>query len=138
MAGKKQTNDRIGRDQNISAGNGGVAIGGNVSGSTIVTGNDNVVNAQSSYFLPIYQKVDDKKDLTPEAKADLKAEIQDVEAEVKKGEQADETFLARRLRNIQRIAPDILEVVTTTLTNPIAGFSLVAKKVAEKAKASAT
>lgn len=137
MATKKQGGDYIGRDQKISAGNGSVVIGGNVTGSTIVTGNQNVVTAGTNFFLPIYQAIEERKDLTPDAKADLKAEIQEVEAEVKKGEQADETFLARRLRNIRRIAPDILDVVTATLTNPTAGFSLIARKVAEKARASA-
>lgn len=137
MATKKQGGDYIGRDQKISAGNGSVVIGGNVSGSTIVTGNQNVVTSGTNFFSPIYQAIEERKDLTPNAKADLKAEIQDVEAEVKKGEQADETFLARRLRNIRRIAPDILDVVTATLTNPAAGFSLIARKVAEKARASA-
>jgi len=33
-----------------------------------------------------------------------------------------------------RIAPDIGEVVLTTLTNPVAGFATVIKKVAERAK----
>jgi len=137
MAGKKQGGEYVGRDQKISAGNGSVVIGGNVTGSTIITGDRNVVSPGVNFFLPIYQAVEEKKDLTPDAKADLKAEIQELEAEVKKGEQADETFLARRLRNIRRIAPDILEVVTATLANPAAGFGLIAKKVAEKAKASA-
>ncbi|MGQ9832933.1 MAG: hypothetical protein ACUVRJ_03895 [Candidatus Villigracilaceae bacterium] len=137
MATKKQGGDYIGRDQKISAGNGSVVIGGNVTNSTIVTGDKNVVTSGANFFLPIYQAIEERKDLTADAKADLKAEIQDVEAEVKKGEQADETFLARRLRNIRRIAPDILEVVTATLTNPTAGFSLIARKVAEKARASA-
>lgn len=137
MATKKQGGDYIGRDQKISAGNGSVVIGGNVTGSTIVTGNQNVVTTETNFFLPIYQAIEEKKDLKPDAKADLKAEVQEVEAEVKKGEKADEAFLARRLRNIRRIAPDILDVVTATLTNPAAGFSLIARKVAEKAKTSA-
>ena len=33
---------------------------------------------------------------------------------------------------IQRIAPDILDVVMATIANPAAGFGMVAKKVAEK------
>jgi hypothetical protein len=137
MADKKQGGDYVGRDQKISAGNGSVVIGGNVTGSTIITGDRNVVSTGANFFLPIYQAVEEKKDLPPDAKADLKAEVQELESEVKKGDQADESFLARRLRNIRRIAPDILEVVTATLTNPAAGFSLIVKKVAEKARASA-
>lgn len=137
MADKKQTGNSVGRDRKLLAGNGSVVVGGNVSGSTIITGSQNVVSLQANFFLPVYQAVDAKKNLTPEAKSDLKAEIQEVEDEVKKGDQVDESFLARRLRNIKRIAPDILDVVVATIANPLAGFSLIAKKVAEKSKESA-
>ncbi len=46
----------------------------------------------------------------------------------------DESFLSRRFRNIARVAPDILDVVVATLTNPLAGLGLVATKIAEKAR----
>jgi hypothetical protein len=79
-----------------------------------------------------------KPDLAPQEKADVQAELQEVEQELRKGEQADETFIQRRLRNVKRMAPDILDVVLTTFANPVLGMGMVAKKVAEKMKADAT
>ena len=64
----------------------------------------------------------------------MKADVEDIQQEVAKKEDADESFLTRRFRNIKRMAPDILDVVLTTLANPRAGFSAVVTKVANKAK----
>jgi hypothetical protein len=69
---------------------------------------------------------------------DVKVEIQEVREELEKQDEADESFILRRLRNIGRMAPDILEVTLATITNPILGFGILAKKIAEKAKATAT
>ena len=57
--------------------------------------------------------------------------------EAQKGDKADESFLRRHLRNIQRMAPDIFDVVIGSLINPLAGLGMAVKKVAEKAKAEA-
>jgi 2-hydroxy-3-keto-5-methylthiopentenyl-1-phosphate phosphatase len=70
-------------------------------------------------------------------KADLKADVKDIQQEIKKGKKADNEFIARRLRNIKRMAPEILEVVVATIVNPVFGLSVAAKKVAEKIKATA-
>ncbi|HBY08693.1 MAG TPA: hypothetical protein DEH22_13260 [Chloroflexi bacterium] len=67
----------------------------------------------------------------------MKANVAEIKAEDEKGDQAEESFIARRLRNIQRMAPDILEVMLATIANPAAGFGMVAKKVAEKMQAGA-
>lgn len=91
----------------------------------------------AALFAPIYERIEGRPGTGPEDKADLKSDLGDVEAEVKKGDRADETVLSRRLRNIQRMAPDILEVVVATLTGPLAGLSAVARKVAERMRASA-
>lgn len=129
--------DFVGRDKRITAGEGSVVIDGNVTGSTVVTGSHNAVGAQGDFFQVIYRAIDERPDLSPADKADLKVEVQEIEAEVKKGDQADESFLAHRLRNIKRIAPDIVDVVLAALGNPIAGFGMVAKKVVERMKLSA-
>jgi hypothetical protein len=70
-------------------------------------------------------------------KAYFKAEVEDVEAEVAKGEEANLGFLERRLCNLQRMAPDILEVVISTLGNPSLGVATAIRKALEKAKADA-
>jgi predicted transport protein len=87
-------------------------------------------------FDTLYTTIDVKTNLTKADKADLKQEIEELRQELTKKAQADETFLMRHLRNIGRMAPDILEVTIATITNPVAGFGMVAKKIAEKFKAS--
>ena len=71
-------------------------------------------------------------------KEDLKAEVKDIEASVtaaaQKNEKVEEAFLARRFRNIARMAPDILDVVVAMLANPLAGLGIAVRKIAEKAK----
>jgi hypothetical protein len=88
-------------------------------------------------FAVLYQQVAQKPDLPPQEKADVQAELQEVEHELGKGEQADEGFIWRRLRNVKRMAPNILDVVLATFANPALGLGMVAKKVAEKMKAEA-
>ena len=112
-------------------------IGGDANNNMIFTGNNNQANVVHNAFQPIYHAVEESK-LPVADKQDITAEVKDLEDEVKKGEEADEGFLARRLRNIQRMSTDILDVALTTLSSPVAGLSMVAKKVAEKMKAEAT
>jgi len=129
--------DKMAKEKrSLRAGDGSVVIGGNVSGSNIVVGDNNVVHSSSAThaptFVAIYKMVEEHPTLSPVEKTDVKAELQEVEKETQKGEQADESVLARHLRNVQRMAPDILDVVLTTLANPVAGFGMVARKVAQK------
>ena len=134
--------DFVGRDKITKAEGGGIAIGGNVTNSTLITGDHNVVgatvNLQVQYLEHIYQAIEQRPDTDPLDQEDLKAAVDEIKAEDEKGDQADETFIARRLRNIQRMAPDILEVVLTTIGNPLARFGVVARKVAEKMRAEAS
>jgi hypothetical protein len=126
----------------ISAGNNSVVIGGSVQGSNIVIGNNNTVANSSVNIAPlfdeIYKKLDVKKDLNPQEKEDVHSELKDAQLELEKPE-PDENFLARRFRNIKRMAPDIAEIALETLKNPISGvveiIKKVSKKVAEEASA---
>ncbi|MBK8428727.1 MAG: hypothetical protein IPL27_23500 [Lewinellaceae bacterium] len=45
----------------------------------------------------------------------------------------DETFLARRFRNLKRMAPEITEIAFETLKNPIGGVAEIIKRIAKKA-----
>jgi truncated hemoglobin YjbI len=89
----------------------------------------------TSVFQDFYRRVAESPTLAPADKADVTAELQEVEQELAKGDQADATFIQRRLRAIQQMAPDILEVVLTTFANPLAGLGMVAKKIADKMNA---
>ncbi|HKZ85453.1 MAG TPA: hypothetical protein VJ793_17595 [Anaerolineae bacterium] len=138
--------DVVGRDKIISPGQyidtgGGAYIGGDVStgGGKFVGRDDYSTTGLSGeevarLFESIYDRIDARPNTGDADKADLKAEVKDVQAEAAKGEKADEGFLTRHLRNIGRMAPDILEVVLATLANPAVGLGMAAKKIAEKAK----
>jgi hypothetical protein len=91
----------------------------------------------TNLFNHLYQIIDAHPNLTSQDKSDIKSDVNDVRQELSKREKADENFIMRRLRNIGRVAPDILEVTLATIVSPALGFGLVAKKIAEKVKASA-
>lgn len=56
----------------------------------------------------------------------------EIQSEVIKGEKKNEGIIEDRLKNIAVMTPDILEVVLSTLANPIIGLGVVVKKVVEK------
>jgi hypothetical protein len=107
-----------------------------VTGSTIVTGSGNTVTNAHNAFVPVYRAIEESA-RPPEKKADLKAETAEIEAEVAKGDKADESFLARRLRSLVAMAPDIAEVVMAALSGPGAAVAAIVKKVTEKVKSEA-
>ena len=114
---------------NVSAGSGSIVIGGDVNGSNLSLFNHNVE------FKPLFQLIEkevDKNDkLSPADKEDVKAELQEIQTALEESE-PNETFLARRFRNIKRMAPEIVEVAFETLKNPIGGVAEVIKRVAAK------
>jgi hypothetical protein len=140
----KQTNvagDYHEGDRSVNT-DGGAYVGGNVSvdhGGKFVGRDDNSTTGLSGaevakLFETIYQKIDARPDTPPQDKEDLKAEVTDLQAEVAKGDEANETFLERRLRNIKRMAPDILEVMVSLFANPALGLATAVRKVMNKAK----
>lgn len=119
----------------VSAGDGSVVIGGNVDRSNIVVGDNNVVSNQVAQIAPlfkvIFEAVESQPNLTPSEKEDVKAELQEVQTALEEPK-PDETFIARRLRTIKRMAPEIVEVAVETLKNPIGGVAEVIKRIAAK------
>ena len=121
--------DFVGRDKNTS-----ISIGGSVSGSNIVVGDgNNVTNSAKTQnlFAPVYHAIEQAA-LPAQDKDDLKTEVKEIEAEVNKGALADESFLARRLRNLKRMAPEIAEVAFSILAGPGAVVAELVKQVAVK------
>jgi hypothetical protein len=113
----------------------------NVSGGTFV-GRDQHTHCGATpeqiaqLFAAVLDQIQDHPVLTPDAKADLAADVKQVQAAIATGPRADDSFIARRLRNLQRMAPDILDVVLKTLANPLLGLPSVAEKVAARLKQS--
>ncbi len=113
-----------------------IYVAGDVKESNIVVGNENTITITQNIFKPIYRAIEKSKREETE-KVDLVADVNDIESEITKGEQADESFLARRLRNLKKSAPDIADVALSALAGPGAAISTIVKKVAEKIKSEA-
>ena len=124
------------KKEGLVAGNNSIVIGGNVQDSNIIVGSHNKVTNQTINITPlfkeIYQKVEDSKVLHPQEKTDVKEELQEIQTVLEKPN-PDETFLARRFRNLKRMAPEITEIAFETLKNPIGGVAEVIKRIAKRA-----
>ena len=129
--------DHVGRDKHVHGNETNIRIGGSVSRSNIVVGNNNIVTNNTStqnIFAPVYDAIKQSSRSTQD-KEDLQAEVQEIEATVSQSESIDEPWLTRRLRALKKIAPDIAEVALSALAGPGAAIATVAKKIAEKVKA---
>ena len=127
--------DFVGRDKIVSAGERGVTIGGNVSNSTIITGDGNLVGGDlQQIFAPVYQAIE-RSERPAQEKADLTAEVQEI-AQALQQPQVDESWMARRLRNLKRMAPDIAGVLLAGLSGPPAVMAETVRKIAAKVKES--
>jgi hypothetical protein len=129
-----QTSVRVG---NISDVSGNV----NIAGRNITTHQTtNGVNLAElgELFNELYRNIDALPAASPALKEDITEDVKDIQAVVteaaQKNEKVEEGFLARRFRNIARMAPDILDMVVAMLANPLAGMGVAAGKLAEKAK----
>jgi len=123
------------KSKNQNAGNGSIVIGGSVQGSNIVIGDHNTVSNHSVNIAPlfqtIYQYVDAHPKLQAGKKQDAKEELGEIETALKEAK-PDESFIARRFRNLKRMSPEIVEVAFETLKNPMGGVTEVIKRIASK------
>ncbi|HEY84542.1 MAG TPA: hypothetical protein G4N96_05450 [Chloroflexi bacterium] len=91
--------------------------------------------ALADFFASIARQISDDPKLRPADKADAKAELAEIEeAAAEDPEALKDSFLSRRLRNIERAAPDIIDVILATLANPVAGLGVVGAKIKAKAE----
>lgn len=118
---------------------GGINIKGNVSiKGGKVAGRDNVekniTNVHIS-FAPVYHALKENATVPPRVKNKVEADVKQIEKEVKKGDAAKVSFIQQRLENIEKMAPDIADVVMAALQNPVAGISVALRKVLAKMQA---
>lgn len=118
---------------------GGINIKGNVTiKNSRVAGRDNVekkiINTNLS-FAPVYHALKENATILSDSKKTIEESVKQIEKEVKKGAEAKASFIQQRLENIQKMAPDIADVVIATLQNPAVGISLAVKKVLSKMQA---
>ena len=119
----------------LSAGDGSIVIGGNVKGSNIVMGNHNTISNQSVNIAPLFQTIYHYVDTHPKLQAgkkqDAKEELKEIEIALEEPK-PDENFILRRFRNLNRMAPEIVEVAFETLKNPIGGVADIIRRIAKK------
>jgi hypothetical protein len=88
-------------------------------------------------FDQVYRSIEQRPETSKVKKDDLKAEVQDIQSIVtqtsEKNEPANENILLRHFRNIARMAPDVLEVITAVLADPLSGLGIAVAKIAAKA-----
>lgn len=109
----------------------GVAIGTN-SQATVSYGVSGEQLAE--LFAPIYSRIQQRPEDPGVDKQQLKKAVQDVQQEAAKGEQANGNTIKGWLGFVAAVAPDILEVIVSTLTSPVAGIATLIRKIAEEAK----
>ena len=127
----------------------GVSMGNisDVSGKVNVAGRDIITHETTTglsaaeikqLFAPLYQAIETRPNTSASAKEDLTTDVKEIQTVIteaaQKNEKVDEGFLARRFRNLARMAPDVLDVLVATLGNPLAGLGVAVKKLADKAK----
>ncbi|RJP52512.1 MAG: hypothetical protein C4583_06740 [Anaerolineaceae bacterium] len=118
-------------------------IGDVSNGAIVVQGRNATVTVyqgiQGTELAPLFDKVYQSIAALPSASADEKQELAEtakrIETEVaKNGESANQTSLQRWMDNIQKMAPDIVDVILASLGGPLSAATAVLKKIAERAK----
>jgi uncharacterized protein associated with vWA-MoxR-VMAP ternary system len=119
-------------------------ISGNVSGGIITQGrNAKVVVRQNSgadineiesLFKQLYQHIETRPQDPNVDKEEIAQTLQKLEEETAKGEQANQTKMDRWMANLNKMAPDIVDVILASLGGPVTGITAVLKKVAEHAR----
>ncbi len=78
-------------------------------------------------------KAIDKLDtLSTEAKKAAKEDVKVIAQEIAKGKSGDLSWLEKRLNTLIIMAPDILDVVSETLLNPLKGIGVTLKKIGDQ------
>ncbi|MCA9968557.1 MAG: hypothetical protein KC423_30135, partial [Anaerolineales bacterium] len=67
-------------------------------------------------------------------KEDVTAEVEELKAGLEADDNPPDNFWLRRLRNIERMAPDLIDTIATTTVNPVAGLKTVWDKIVTKAR----
>ncbi len=133
--------DVVGRDEGnvgrITVNTSGSSyIGGdvNIGGGTFVGRDDYSLKEVAKIFESINRQIDQNVKVTSDEKESLKADVNDLQREIDKGDGAEPFLIERQLRDIKYLAPDILEVVVTAFANPVLGVATGVRRVMEKAK----
>jgi hypothetical protein len=108
-----------------------VSIGGDVVGGNKVVTQYGMLEDE---FKKIKALIEKRPDEAAVDKDELKSTLERIEAEVKKGEDANTTKIERWLKFLAGMSDDIFQVTAAALTNPVAGVAKTIQLIAKKAK----
>ena len=78
--------------------------------------------------------IDGQPSYSASEKQDLKDQIGKIQAECERGTALNVNRLEKLLNTLAVIGPDVFEVATATLTNPLVGIGVVLKKIGDRAR----
>ena len=110
----------------------------NASGSSRVNLRQQVIQQTSPEMEDLFKHLNRKirrRKASQVDKTRLENQVRKIEAEAAKGSAADPGKLERWIKTLANMAPDIVEVMAASLAGPVAGFTLVFKKIVERARA---
>ena len=110
----------------------------NASGSAQVNVNQKVIHQVTPQMDKVFKRAHKQIKTRPEDlnidKQKLENQVRKIEVEAAKGDKANQTKLEQWLKALEKMAPDIVEVMAASLGGPIAGFTIVFKKILERAR----
>ena len=78
--------------------------------------------------------IDERPQYTSTDRQDLKDQVGKIAAECNKGDAMSAGRLEKLINTLAVIGPDVFEVVTATLANPLAGLGVALKKIGDRAR----
>jgi hypothetical protein len=125
-------------DQNMVSGNvssGGIVMqGGQENVVTIHQFKETDAKELTALFEKLYQYIESRPSDPNVEKEEITGTLQKIEEEASKGEQANRTKIERWVENLNRMAPDIVDVILASLGGPVSGVTAILKKVADHAR----
>lgn len=89
----------------------------------------------AALFQKVYQQIEARPPSAAATKEDITETVQKIENEVKEnGEKANETRLQLWVDFLNKMAPDIVDVILASLGGPVSAATAILKKVAERAR----
>jgi hypothetical protein len=88
-------------------------------------------------FATIYREIQSRAPDPTVKKEQITEIVQKIEKETVKGPQANESSIEHWLKNLAKMAPDILDVTIACLVSPATGIAAAIRKIAQKVKAEA-
>ena len=128
---------KIGGDQNIMSGkvSGGISIQGRDARVKINQPSGLDASELTTLFETLYRHIESRPPDPNLDKDEIVETVQKIQEEASKGEdQVNEAKLTRWVDNLNKMAPDIVDVALASLGGPVSGVTALLKKIADRAR----